>query len=477
MRADARLIAAVWVGKLAMAASRVTGRGGSALPGRLALAIDPAVIRKLARDCRAGAVVVTGTNGKTTTAKMIAEILRVAGHRVAHNRSGANLASGVAAALVEAAGGAGRVCADIILAEVDEATVPAVIPDLPVRVAVVTNFLRDQLDRYGELDHTVRLVARGLARLPAGATLVLNADDPLVAGLADLAGGGSGGASGAASGKAGGGSGGASGAAGGGVRRIVFFGLEDPRHATLVQERSKEAHLGRNHCPHRGRDRPRPDVAAVAVGLRGADGSDITVTTPNGAFSTGIAPPGLYNVYNALAASAAAHALGLPEAVIAGGLAAADSSFGRMEAIEVGGGRRLRIALVKNPAGLDAVLGTVIADPCARHLIIAINDRHADGTDVSWLWDGDFERLAQADTPPEIITSGRRAADMAVRLKYAGCPPGRITVRPRLDEAIGEGLARVREGETLYLLPTYTAMLEARDLMRRRGYARHFWQV
>lgn len=461
-----RLLLAVWLGKLAVRFSRALGGGGSTMPGRVALIVDPLTIRKLAHQCRRGAILVTGTNGKTTTSKMVSDILRRARYRVVHNRSGANLIYGVAAAFVQAANLLGRIRADYALVEVDEGTVRRVVDQLPLKAVLVTNFFRDQLDRFGELDHTVQLVSEGLSRAPYDVLIALNADDPLVAGLGP-----------------------------GRPQRILYYGIEDSRYASPTSEQSREikpcqscgatlkydgffyAHLGRYRCPHCGQTRPAPTVSVQSVTLRGVEGSDLSIGTDAGVFKVTITFPGLYNIYNALAAAAVTHGLGIPDRTVAAGLSTSAGSFGRMEVIRVAG-KRVLLALVKNPAGIDAVIRTVLEDPHARHMVIAINDRFADGTDVSWLWDGDFERLAASGNPPEsIITSGLRAADMAVRLKYAGYPSRRITIKNNLDDALQEGLARVEPGETLYFLPTYTAMLEVREAIRRRGYARHFWRV
>ncbi len=463
---DLRLLFAIWCGKLTVRLSRAMGGGGSTVPGRVALAIDPLVIRKLAYQCRRGAILVTGTNGKTTTSKMVSDILRRARYRVVHNRSGANLIYGVAAAFVQAANVFGRIRADYALVEVDEGTVRKVVDQLPLKAVLVTNFFRDQLDRFGELDHTVQLVSEGLSRAPYDALIALNADDPLVAGLGP-----------------------------GRPQRILYYGIEDSHYASPISEQSREikpcqacgatlkydsffyAHLGRYRCPSCGQTRPTPTVSVQQVALRGVEGSDMILRTDTGDFKVNITFPGLYNVYNALAAAAVTHGLGIPDHTVATGLAKSAGSFGRMEVIRVDG-KRVLLALVKNPAGIDAVIRTVLEDRRARHMVIAINDKFADGTDISWLWDGDFERLSASDHPPEsVITSGIRAADMAVRLKYSGYPARRITIKNSLDDALQEGLARIDHGETLYFLPTYTAMLEVREIIRRRGYTRHFWRV
>ncbi|HEY3314615.1 MAG TPA: MurT ligase domain-containing protein [Bacillota bacterium] len=462
-----RGLVAVWLAKSIIRLSRVLGLGGSTFPGTVARRLAPGILGALSAGLPKGVILVTGTNGKTTTARMIAGVLRAAGLKVVHNRSGANLITGVTAAFIDATDWRGRLDADIGLVECDEATVPKAVSELPVRILLVTNFFRDQLDRFGELAHTVELVRSGAARLDDGARLLLNADDPLVAGIG---------------------------------RNVdipaVYYGIDDERQGAprMVQAREAKhclecgepydykvyyyAHLGKYRCPRCGRDRPRPDVAATAIELDEVSGSRLTVRTADGPeLDLTISLPGLYNAYNALAAATAGLAAGAGPEAIRSGLAEASSSFGRMEPIDVDG-RRVLIALVKNPVGFNEVVRTVLGDRGAKRLVIAINDNYADGTDVSWLWDVDFEQLAAAHAEIDfVVTSGIRAEDMAVRLKYAGVETNRISVEEDISAALALALGRVEAGQTLYVLPTYTAMLEVRRVIQRMGYARPFWQA
>ena len=466
---------ALWAGKVAIAALRFSGRGASTLPGRLALRLDPTLIGALARRLRRGSAVVTGTNGKTTTATMLAAGAASAGRRIAHNRTGANLASGVATALIAATGWAGG-ARDQAVAEVDEASMPAVCRAMRPRVAVVTNFFRDQLDRYGELQTAVALVRRGLAAMPAGGVAVLNADDPLVAALGDSE----------------------------ATAHLthLYFGVEtdlpdDPGEAPsdaahcprcgrpFRYEARHYAHLGRYACEGCGLRRPTPEVALVSLeerwgerdsAARGAPAWHLGLRTPAGPLEFDLASGGLYNVYNALAAAAGALAMGVAPEPLSNALSAFRSSFGRMEAVPVAG-RTALLALVKNPVGLSEVLRTLARDPDPnKGVLIAINDRYADGRDVSWLWDADVERLAGVPLSV-VVASGARAEDMALRLKYAGVSTDLVTLVPDLEAALQRGIEAVPPGSTLYVLPTYTAMLALRDRISRRGLARQFWQV
>ncbi len=459
---------AVVVGKLLIRLCRVLGFGGSNLPGRVARRLCPDLLARLAGQCPRGAVLVTGTNGKTTTARMIAGILGRAGLTAVHNRTGANLITGITSTYLEACDWSGGVRQDIGLLEVDEASVAAAVRELPVRAVVLTNFFRDQLDRFGELEHTVGLVGKGLGLLPPDVPAVLNADDPLVAGLARARGEGA----------------------------TVFYGIEaesdlsEPHPAREVRYCSRcelpyryrvvtYGHLGDYHCPDCGERRPRPELAATGIWQGGpGQGSRLAVRSASGELELELEVPlpGMYNVYNALAAAACAGVLGLPTDAVERGLATFTASFGRMERLRVDG-QEVLIILVKNPAGFNEVIGMLARGGVPPDLLIAINNRYADGTDVSWLWDVDFERMVATVRPRRVTVSGTRSADMAVRLKYAGLEASCMEVRPRLSEALPAALKALPPGRPLHVLPTYTAMLELREGIRRAGHARRYWEA
>jgi UDP-N-acetylmuramyl tripeptide synthase len=447
---------AAWVGARIVAwASRLLGRGGSSLPGRVALWLAPDVVAAVARQTVGGVVLVTGTNGKTTTAGLVAGMLRTAGRRVAHNRSGANLLPGIAFALLEAY--RPGVLPDMAVLETDEATVPRAAPLVRPRVVLVTNFFRDQLDRYGELSTTVRFVGTGLEYLGPGGRAVLNADDPHVAQL------------------------------GAGVE-AVYYGLEGPVESggpledpgdarfcprcgtELVYTVRRYAHLGLWRCPGCGARRPTPQVALVGFEEMGRW---LRIRTPAGEWRLPFGLPGVYNLYNAVAAVATGWVLGLDAQTIRDGLASRAVAFGRMEGIRFRG-REVRMALVKNPTGFNQVLAAVASDPRPKTLVVAINDLDADGRDVSWLWDVDLETLWPRARAKRWWVTGLRARDMAVRLKYAGCPPERITVRDGSPER-GVLAALDDDGaDPVYVLPTYTALLAVRRVFEREGAVRPF---
>jgi UDP-N-acetylmuramyl tripeptide synthase len=458
----ARLTAALLAGRAAAGLSRRFGiGGGTVISGHLVPRIYPAALPSIVGRLRHGTVVVSGTNGKTTTTRLISHLLECSGLRPLHNRAGANLISGLVSAVVSQTSLNGQPMADVGLFEVDEATLPAAATQLHPRVVLLTNIFRDQLDRYGEVHFIHQTWRDSLQNLPDASSLILNADDPLVATL--------------------------------GLNRpnAVYFGIDDP---ALGQDQPPHAadarlcircgaryevsvsfygHLGHYRGPSCGLERPRPAVVAVSCSFHGDDGSELRVQTPRGDFTTRLRLPGLYNVYNALAASAVALQLGIPPERIGRDLETFTAAFGRLERIPVES-RQLFLALVKNPVGFTEVLRTIVPSGSSVNLAIFINDHFADGTDVSWLWDVDFELLQ--DRVNFAICSGTRAEDLAVRLKYAGIPPAKIVLEGDLRRALEHALERSEAGETIYVLPTYTAMLEVREVLRRTGYVRHFYE-
>jgi len=443
------------------AASRRSGRGGgTTLPGRVLLRLEPEAIARLGGRLDGGSTIVSATNGKTTTAGMIAAILAADGRRPVHNRAGSNMTWGVATALLEQRGSEG-------LFEVDEAWLPRVTEQLEPSLIVLGNLFRDQLDRYGEMEALADEWAKAVASRTGRTRFALNADDPLIADLGRDA---------------------------GGERRegVLYFGIEDPSQALpelqhafdakhcrrcghpYAYERAFVGHLGHYACPNCGAERPAPEVAATAIELRGMDGSRSLVRTPGGEIEVELPLPGLYNVYNALAAIAAGLRLGVAPERIAAALGEMRAAFGRVETIAVGG-KSVSILLVKNPAGANEVLRTLLLEARERgpvDLWIALNDRIADGRDVSWIWDADFELLAGAVR--RVVCSGTRAPEMALRLKYAGWPREAIEVVPGIAPSLDAALAG--SNGRVFALPTYTALLELRKLLADRGLAKEFWR-
>jgi lipid II isoglutaminyl synthase (glutamine-hydrolysing) len=443
------------VARVARAASRRLGRsGGTTAPGRLMLRLSPGALGRMSRELDAGSALVSATNGKTTTAAMIAAALGRDARAVVHNRAGSNMSWGVATALLDA----GRAPGQLGLFEVDEAWLPKVARDVHPRLLLLSNLFRDQLDRYGELELLADRWAELVAELDGRAGFVLNADDPLVADL------------------------------GRERRGVTYFGLEDDSQALPALQHAADSkhcrncgaayayeavylgHLGRYRCPNCGRERPRPQVAATRVELEGMSGSRVEVRTPQGALTVRLPLPGLYNVYNAIAALATALELGVPAATAGDALERFAGTFGRVETIPIDG-RRLSILLVKNPAGANEVMRTLTLEDGELDLWLALNDGIADGRDVSWIWDADFEVLA--GRVRRAVCSGTRAEEMGLRLKYAGIGEEAIVVDRDLAGSLDSAL-RGAESESVYALPTYTALLDLRDMLARRGLAKRW---
>ena len=437
------------------ALSRLLGAGGgTTVPGKLLWKLDPGAIDRLAARLPAGTAVVSATNGKTTTAAMAAEILRPR-LRLAHNRSGANLLSGIASTLLAAGD------AELGLLEADEGALPEVLRRLRPRAVCLANLFRDQLDRYGELELVAERWREALRQLPSAAVLVVNGDDPLVGDLErDRPG-------------------------------TSAFGLDDPSVARPALQHAADSthcvrcgtpyvyaaayvgHLGDYRCPACGHTRPRLDVVARSVHLEGLERVAFDLVTPEGAARVELRVPGLYNVYNALAAAALSRALGSPLEEIVDGLGRFSAAFGRFERIRVAG-KQLLVLLIKNPAGANEVVRTLVDGGAPTLAVIALNDEIADGRDVSWIWDVDFEPLLEGlDT---IVTTGGRAAELALRCKYAGVDEGKIVVEPRLEQALDRGLELTPTHGELVVLPTYTAMLELQRVVAARGLAPPYWE-
>jgi lipid II isoglutaminyl synthase (glutamine-hydrolysing) len=464
---DAGLWAKVALARAAGALSRASRRGGgTSLPGKLLLRMDRRAIGRLARRLGRGAVVVSATNGKTTTAGMVAAILREAGLNPVHNRAGANMPGGVATALLEQTRRDGAESA-IGLFEVDEAWLRSVVEDLSPHTVLLGNLFRDQLDRYGELEKLADEWSALVAERAGRTSFMLNADDPLVADLGRDR-------------------------EGNARERVTYFGLEDRSHALERIEHASDAkhcrrcgtayaytaaylgHLGVYECPNCGNARPAPAVAARNVELHGMAGSSFTLSTPAGEAHVALRLPGLYNVYNATAAAACCLDVGATLDQVRRGLESFSAAFGRAEQIDLGD-RTMAILLVKNPAGANEVFRTLagVGSDGGLDVWMVLNDRIADGRDISWIWDADFETLAP--WAGRVVCSGTRAEELALRLKYAGVEQRQLEVIPSLARGFDRALKGSSE-RTLYTLPTYTALLQLRDVLADRGYAPPFWE-
>lgn len=464
-----RAAAAVTLGRVSGALSRrLHVGGGTSIPGTVARVVDPTIIRRLSGQLAKGSIVVTGTNGKTTTSGLLAAILRQAGFRVWRNREGANLVNGVAAALVirsELSGHLRRGDNTIAIFEVDEFAFPAVVRELQPRAIIINNLFRDQLDRYGEVDTVALRWRETLAGLSPDTILALNADDPSIAALSD-----------------------------GFPGKTIYYGIDDTRLAIAAQGKAAElgqtidtraclkcgaelqynarfySHIGHYVCPNGDLRRPEPVVRALSLTKEQFDRQRIQIACGDATGEATIALPGFYNVYNALAAASIAQGLGMECATIMTGLERFRPAFGRGELIEAEG-RMLRLMLAKNPTGFNEVLRTLFSEGTPKYLMLLLNDNAADGHDISWIWDVDFERLTGKDLA--LTISGIRADDLALRLKYAGVSG---TVQGNIPEAISHAINEMPAGETLYIVPTYTAMLAVRGELEHRGYTTPYWE-
>lgn len=432
---------ALIIGKIISVISKTLGFGaGATWPGEIALAISPRILPALVGHLRFGTVMIAGTNGKTTTASMIKTILEKKNLRVVHNASGANLINGIVSAFIGASGWNGTVNADWGVFEVDENTVPMFIENAKPKVVVLLNLFRDQLDRYGEIDIIAEKWERALARLSGETKVILNSDDPQIAHIGKFR-----------------------------KRGVVYFGVDDKKsylphleHATdsifclncggrLSYEGIYFSHIGIWCCSRCGEKRPKPQLTHFNSPL-----------------------PGLYNRYNTLAAVACARALDIRDNDIRRALSTFRPAFGRQEEFSLGN-KKIKVFLSKNPAGFNESLRTVLEFK-PKTLLLALNDRIPDGRDVSWIWDVDLEMIPSG---VNLIASGDRVWDMALRIKYVckiqnpkSLPAGRqvkqiqhLVVEPNLTAAIDEGLSQLNVGETLYVLPTYSAMLEVRKIL------------
>ena len=450
---------AILLGRAVRLVSRLLHRGGTDMPGRLALKLCPNLLSVLARDVKS--VAITGTNGKTTSARMIEQAFSDLELSYFANRSGANLISGITTEFLMNATLTGRPKKEYAVIECDEAAAKKVFGQLKPQVVVVTNLFRDQLDRYGEVTHTLSNIRTAMQGAPE-AVLCLNADCSLTASLAgDL------------------------------PNRVVWFGIEKGAAPSRAKPALSDAthcirckteyeydyitygHLGGFRCPKCGYRRHAADYAVTDVVEQRADGSAVVMNIRGEQQLVSVNLPAMYNLYNAIGAVAAVTEMGLPTNAAIQALARFQCGFGRMEKFELGKAGA-RMMLVKNPAGCNQVLEFLEGISDKFVLVVCLNDRHADGTDISWIWDADFEVLSKIiNRLEQVIVSGDRAADLRVRVKYAGVPDSRIRVQRDYEQ-----LVRELEGQTnpVFLMPTYTAMLELRQVVIRHVGGSEFWE-
>ena len=456
-----RTIAAVTLCKALHLAARLLKRGGTAMPGRYALRICPDLPGTLAKGVEV--LVITGTNGKTTSARMAERAFALAGLDYLANRSGANLLSGITTEFCLHSTLTGRCRKRFAVIECDEAAARTALGYLQPKAVLVTNLFRDQLDRYGEVTHTLENIRQGLEKAP-GAILCLNADCSLTSSLAlDL------------------------------PNTVVRYGLEAGAASPETEKtalsdaarciRCKAAyeydyvtygHLGFFRCPRCGYARQGADVSVTAVDALDPDSSTITLSAYGGETrAVTVNLPALYNIYNAAGAIAAVTQMGVSLDAAVEAAASFHCGFGRMEKFDLGAAGT-RVLLVKNPAGCDQALHFLQKVSGPVELALLLNDNDADGTDVSWIWDADFEALVKlGERLRRVTVSGKRAWDLFLRLKYAGLDPGLIAVE-RDYAALTERLAAAEN--SVFVLPTYTALLEFRPHLLKKCGGADFWE-
>ncbi len=438
-----RRIAAVWAAKCAERVSvRVFHRQGVTWAGKLALKICPDILAELAAQVKEEIFVVCGTNGKTTTNNMLCAALEAEGRKVVCNHTGSNMLNGVTAAFVLAAGWNGNLKADYACIEIDEASTKRVFPYFKPDYMVLTNLFRDQLDRYGEIDITMKLLTEVMRTAP-DMKIIVNGDDALSAFLAMDAG-----------------------------NPYITYGIDEQ---VMENEDSHEIREGR-FCKRCGAllhynfyhysqlgdyfctkcDFKRPEIQFAASDVQVGETLGFTV---EGRRITA-AYKGFYNVYNILASYTALRSAGLEAVHFNDMLARFNPENGRMEKFNIKG-TSVILNLAKNPAGFNQNISAVMQDDTQKDVIIVINDNGQDGRDISWLWDVDFDRFENANVN-SITVSGIRCQDMRLRLKYADIPS---LLEADVETAVCE---RIENGcGNLYVLVNYTALFSTRVVLKR----------
>ncbi len=441
-----RKITAILAGKVLIILSRILGNQGTDFPGRLARKIYPVILENLALNVEGEIIVVTGTNGKTTTTNMIAGILKEGGHTYVHNQAGANMINGITTAFIKASSLTGRRKFDYALLETDEANVPLLMKEVRPRLLLITNFFRDQLDRYGELDHTINLIKEAVTGKQI--KLLLNADDPLMSHFRAQTG-----------------------------LECSFYGFDDTVYDVTDSAESREgrfciicgeelhyeryhyAQLGTYFCYHCGNRNPARDFTGGSLVMDPGISFQINGIQLKSSYQ------GFYNAYNILAAVSMGKLLGIPDEIIQQAILKIEPRAGRMERFTIQG-KAVILILVKNPTGINQSLSMLLQDPAEKNVFIALNDNAADGRDISWIWDADIEVLGHENARLRcLVASGQRSGDMAARVKYAGVPAEKIIIESLLGKGIQ--VAVDRPSEKTYVLSTYTALFECRKILSR----------
>lgn len=454
-----RAFFAILLCRMTRIALRLLGKAATSFPGQIAVKVCPNLLSLLSKNVTV--IMVTGTNGKTTSSRIVEEGLAAAGVSYFANRSGANLICGITACFVMNSTLTGKNKKDYAVIECDEAAFRTVSLYVKPKVLICTNIFRDQLDRFGEITHTLSSIETGISHLP-DTVLCLNGDCSLTYSLAEKF----------------------------PKNKIVTFGVDKEIYQVRAEEVSDAkycikckheyeydyttfAHLGGYRCPHCGYCRPVPNVTAEAIKQMTPDSSDITLRLFDRKFDVTINLPGGYNIYNACGAAAALSSAGFSDEIILSALQNFSAGFGRMEKMRLGESD-VRMILVKNPAGCNQVINFLTSGTEDAVFYIALNDRDSDGTDISWIWDVEFEKLlTMQDRLKRLVVSGIRRYDMALRLKYAGFDEDFIEIKDTFDEFLNSA---TQETLPVYMMPTYTAMLNLRKMISAKYNIKEFWE-
>lgn len=465
-----RYYLAILIGKLISLSLRLLQLGGTAAPGLYASKIDKNLIRKLSRQLKYS-VIISGTNGKTTTTRILATIFSQAGWEYFHNRTGSNLLRGVISELIKHIGYNGLPKNRIGLWEIDEAVLPLAIKSLRPKIVVLTNLFRDQLDRYGEIDVLAKKWKQALKQLSKETIVILNADDPTVASL------------------------------GQNLRcKTLYFGLKDKLKGDKFLSHASDAtmcpycllplnyqvcfvsHLGLYKCPKCGDIQPKTNINCTQVKFLKENYTQLDINYLSNKYFIKINLPGIYNVYNALAAFAVSVSLKINPEKIIRGFQQFRPAFGRFEKIKLKE-KMLQILLVKNPTGFNQVLKILphLSGGNSFSCLIALNDLIADGQDVSWIWDVDFENFKKYKKLQKIIVSGIRAEDMTLRLKYSNFKSqiaNKFQSNIKLEKNLKKAISNLinQSNKNLFILPTYTAMLEIRKILNKMKLVHSTWK-
>ncbi len=458
-----RLYLAIIVAKLASFFSKMLNKGqGTSLPGLLARKVDPQILNKLAGKLNKGVIVVSGTNGKTTTTRLISSILQEAKFSFVHNRAGANLLSGVTSALLAECSLTGKLDKDWAILEVDEAMVPKIVKQTNPKIIVLMNLFRDQLDRYGELEKLAKLWKQSIKDLSPEAKVIINADDPLVTSVTK------------------------------GIKQeVVFYGINSETYSVKKMAHSADSkncpncrepleysslfysHIGKYYCTKCDLRRPELDVVVDDINLDGFKGLDLSVKFNENNLDVHFNLPGFYNIYNILAAITCCNDLGIAKDDIKTGIEKFDAAFGRLEKFRMGDNEAI-LMLVKNPTGFNEVIRLLDSDTNKKKMILTLNDNIPDGRDISWIWDVDFDKLK--NIVDFVWVSGKRAEELKLRFKYAGLDINKIIIEKNYEKLLEKAKAKLTKNETLYILPTYSSMLNLRQVIAKKGYLKESWE-